>query len=74
MDESELIRLGVFFKLFVVVVFVYFNKREFVVVEPFRRPVVADALDADEDDDDDDDAPVIFGLGEMDEDESKVTC
>lgn len=71
-EESELIKLGVFLRLLVIAVevFVYFRMRELVVVVPFRSPVVADAFD---EVDDDDDAPVIFALGETDDDESKVT-
>ena len=69
-------RLGVFLRLLVsvvVVALVYLSRRELVVVAPFSRPVVADAFDAD-DVDDDVDSPVTLTLGEIDDEDSSVTC
>ena len=76
LPESVLIRLGVFFRLeppIRVVVFVYFSRRELVVCVPFSRPVVAEAFD-EVDEDEDEDAPVMFALGEIDDDDRSVTC
>ena len=80
LPDEELMRLGVFLRLLVSVtplVFVYLRSRELVVVVPLSRPVVADAfddVDADDDDDADEHAPVMLAFGDIDDDESSVTC
>lgn len=74
--ESLLNTLAVLRRLFVLV---YLSIRVLVVVVPLSRPVVADeADDADDDEDEDeeeaDEPAVTFALGEMDDEDSNVTC